>query len=296
MLYESRDWPKSHWPQGLLEIPQPPATLRIRGYDFTGDANLFGPDRKILCVVGPRKYSEYGERACKEIISGLAGYPISIVSGLAFGIDSIAHESALENDMHTICIPGSGLSDNVIYPKSHFNLAMKILESGGCLISEFDDDFEATNWGFPQRNRLMVGISDAVLLLEASNKSGTMITARMATDYNRDLAIVPGSIFSGTSAGANKLLKDGATPVTCAEDVLNLLGIEINEKDLRKNRVTLLGEKEKILYEKISEIHNVSDLQKSLSDTFSISEFNSLLSLLEINDLIHFINGEIYHK
>ena len=166
------NWPKKYWPKEILEIPQPPCRLRIRGP--MPDPNLFR-----LCVVGPRKYSQYGETVCRKIVSGLADYPISIISGLAYGIDSIAHKVALENNIPCIAIPGSGLEDSVIYPKPHLGLAHKILENRGCLISEYDDNFTATRWGFPKRNRIMVGLSQATLLVEGREQSGTMISARM---------------------------------------------------------------------------------------------------------------------
>jgi DNA processing protein len=148
------------------------------------------------------------------------------VSGLALGIDSLAHEAALKNNLYTLAIPGGGLGDDVIYPATHKGLAHRILEAGGGLLSEYAHDFRATDWSFPQRNRLVAGISRATLLIEAAEKSGTLITARMATDYNRELLVVPGSIFSKTSAGVHQFLKLGATPVTCAKDILDVLGIE----------------------------------------------------------------------
>jgi DNA processing protein len=219
MKYEVRNWSRRMWPQTLLEIPQPPNRLRIRG-NF-GRKN----DRKRICVVGSRKYSKYGEMVCHKLISGLKGYNISIVSGLAFGIDSIAHSVALENGLHTIAIPGSGIDDSSIYPKKHLDLAKNILDSKGCLISEFADSFKATNWSFPQRNRLLVGISDVTLIIQGKEKSGTMITARMSIDYNHDLLTVPSSIFHTHSEGSNRLIKEGAYVIRNSEDILDHLGL-----------------------------------------------------------------------
>src|SRR3989339_1250495 len=205
---------KQDFPEKLLEIPQPPKQLFIRG-------NL--PDwenSKFVAVVGSRKYTNYGKEACEKIISGLRGCDVTIISGLAIGIDSIAHKSALEAKLKSIAVPGSGLNSSVIYPSINKKLADEIVQSGGCLLSEFEPDFQATTWSFPQRNRIMAGLSDAVMVIEAEIKSGTLITSRLATDYNRDVFAVPGSIFSPNSSGPNMLIRLGATPVTSSADIL----------------------------------------------------------------------------
>jgi DNA processing protein len=207
------------FPPLLREIPQVPVSLNYRGV-------LPTPDMKLLAVVGSRKYSTYGEQVVEHLISGLAPYNIGIVSGLALGIDSLAHESALKHGMYTLSVPGSGIGDEVIYPASHRPLARKILESGGGLLSEFEPTFTATRWSFTQRNRIMAGMSHATLLIEATEKSGTLITARMAVEYNRELLVVPGNIFSTNCFGTHQFLKLGATPVTTAEDILYALGID----------------------------------------------------------------------
>lgn len=209
----------SEFPRLLREIPQPPKQLNYRGA-------LPRADMKLLAVVGSRRYTNYGKQAVDYLIGGLRGYDIGIVSGLALGIDSLAHQAALDNGLYTLSIPGSGLSDEVIYPASHKKLAHEILEAGGGLLSEFAPDFRATNWSFPQRNRLVCGIAPATLIIEANEKSGTLITARLCADYSRELLVVPGSIFSDNSKGVHQFLKLGATPVTAPEDILDVLGIE----------------------------------------------------------------------
>ncbi len=189
-----REMKKKEFPTQLLEIPQPPEKLYIRG-------ELPSPDTKLLCVVGSRRYTNYGKEACEKLISGLRGYDVAIVSGLAIGIDGIAHEAAMNAGLKTIAIPGSGLGVSAIHPIAHIGLAQKILDSGGCMLSEYEADFRSTLWSFPQRNRIMAGLSCAVLVIEAEIKSGTLITSRMATDYNKDVLTVPGNIFSKTSEG-----------------------------------------------------------------------------------------------
>jgi len=185
---------------------------------------------KLLTIVGSRKYTSYGKQVVDELVGGLRGYNVGIVSGLALGIDSLAHEAALKNDLYTLVIPGGGIDDSVIYPASHKKLAHRILEAGGCLLSEFDPTFTAKLWSFPQRNRLQAGISHATLLVEAAEKSGTLITARLATNYNRELLVVPGSIFSKQHAGIHQFLKLGATAVTCAADILQELKIDHSDE------------------------------------------------------------------
>lgn len=219
MVFAIHDLPAAEFPLGLREIPQPPKSLNYRG-------QLPPSDITLLSIVGSRKYTTYGKQVVDELVSGLKGYPVGIVSGLALGIDSLAHEAALKNNLYTLAVPGGGLSDQCLYPPSHKQLAHRILEAGGGLLSEFEPDFQATNWSFPQRNRLVAGISRATLLVEAAEKSGTLITARLATDYNRELLVVPGSIFSKNSQGVHQFLKLGAIPITTSEDILDILHIE----------------------------------------------------------------------
>jgi DNA processing protein len=170
--------------------------------------------------------SGYGRDACKHLIGGLAGYPIAIVSGLALGIDAVAHRSALSAGLPTIAVPGSGLSDQVLYPRAHLNLARDILNKGGALISEMEPEEAATPYGFPRRNRIMAGMSHATLVIEAGVKSGTLVTAKLTVDYNRELLVVPHSIFAEGGAGGHIFTKLGAIPVRSAEDILEALGFE----------------------------------------------------------------------
>ena len=215
-------------PTALLEIPQPPKELWVLG-------ELPSPETVLLTVVGSRKFTSYGKEACEEIIQGLAGYDIAIVSGLAIGMDAIAHESAMRAGLHTIAVPGSGLDENVLYPRTNVNLARRILEAGGALLSEFPPDQKATNWTFPKRNRIMAGLAKATLIIESGERSGTRITAKLATDFNREVLAVPGSIFSPTSRGPNLLIELGATPILGANDVLRALGFALSEEPIQQN-------------------------------------------------------------
>src|SRR3989338_2707634 len=273
------------FPSRLREIPDAPKKLYLRG-------KLPTDDMKYLCVVGARKYSEYGRHVCEKMIEGLRGLPIVIVSGLALGIDSVAHTTALETSLVTIAIPGSGLNNEVLYPASNRHLAGRILKSGGAILSEFEPSFKATPWSFPQRNSIMAGISDAVLVVEAEQKSGTLITSRLATEYNRDVLTVPGSIFSINSAGPHMLLKLGAALVTNSSDIISVLGIDkLPGMQKTANPTRDCSEDEKIILEALKEPMTKDDLIRTLK--IPVSKFNATLSILEIKDLIRETMGMV---
>ncbi len=276
MSFPIIDVSSAEFPALLREIPQPPVALNYRGV-------LPPPDIHLLSVVGSRKYTSYGKQVVDELIGGLRNYPIGIVSGLALGIDSLAHIAALQNNLYTLAIPGGGLSDEVIYPATHKGLAHRILEAGGGLLSEYAPDFRATDWSFPQRNRLVAGISRATLLIEAAERSGTLITARMTADYNRELLVVPGSIFSKTSAGVHQFLKLGATPVTCAEDILAVLGIAEKSVGEAKPRPPLSPAEESVIA-LLHEPRHRDELIRTLNlDTAQAAQ---LLMMMELNNMI----------
>lgn len=272
--------PLHYFPQ-LREIPQPPTNLYIRG---NLDCLEPAQGKKIIAVVGSRKYSSYGKAVCQKLISDLRGYPVVIVSGLALGIDSIAHQAAIDANIPTISFPGSGLGWSALYPSSNRGLAEAILQSGGALLSEYDPHFRAQLWSFPQRNRLMAGIADITLVIEAQEKSGTLITARLATEYNRTVGAVPGNITSPSSKGTNWLLRLGATPITCAEDLLLEIGIE------QKTEKTLItknfGEPEKSILELLEKGPLSKDDIIAELATVDMVQISIALSMLEIEGYI----------
>lgn len=274
-------------PTPLLEIPQPPTELWLEGKLPSLTENIW------LTVVGSRKVSSYGRDACEKLIGGLASYPIVIVSGLAVGTDTFAHQAAMQAGLLTVGFPGSGLHRSAIYPAANKKLADDIIEAGGALVSEYDPDMKATLWSFPQRNRLMAGISKATLIIEAGEKSGTLITARLALDYNRDVLAVPGSIFSTGSQGTNRLIRQGATPITSSEELLEALGFDIaRENDNHQQSLFAeLSTPEKLVMEIVSlEPTPRDELIRALS--LPTHEANSLLGLLEIKGLIVERGGE----
>ncbi|MSU55431.1 MAG: DNA-protecting protein DprA [Candidatus Taylorbacteria bacterium] len=273
-----------NFPKRLLEIPDCPKKLYVQG-------NFPPEEHKYLCVVGSRKYSEYGKHVTEKLIAGLRGYPVVIVSGLALGIDSIAHRAALLVGLKTIAVPGSGLDPKILYPASHKQLAEKIVSSGGCLLSEFEPNFKATVYSFPQRNRIMAGLSDAVLVVEAELKSGTLITSKFATEYNRDVLTIPGSIFSSTSAGPHMLIRLGATPITTSAELLTALGFDgtLNLKTA-VNYDDCSPEEKKI----IALLSNPLPRDELIQELgISTSEANTILGMMEIKGLIKESMGEI---
>lgn len=272
-------------PKPLLEIPQPPKTLYARG-------KIPPTDMIYLAVVGSRKYTSYGKEICKKLITGLKGYPIVIISGLALGIDSIAHKAALDTGLITISFPGSGLDNTSLYPKTNIKLAQEIVNKGGCLLSELEPTTKAGIHTFPQRNRLMAGISRAVLIIEAQEKSGTLITARMALDYNRDVLVVPGSVFSPNSKGTNRLIRQGATPITTSEELLEALGFEVDEKEKSEEEKYADCSKEELkVIDLLLEPMPRDELIRALE--MDTPKANALLSIMEIKELIREELGEI---
>jgi DNA processing protein len=291
MSYKIKKLERKNWPPLLEEINQLPEKLFYAGQI---------PDwkRKLLCVVGARKNTSYGKEAVETFIEGLKGYPITIVSGLALGIDSIAHKAALKNGLPTISVPGSGISPEVLHPQSHVKLAEEIIEKGGTLMNEFEPEFKATQWSFPQRNRIMAGMSHATLVIEAEKKSGTLITARLATEYNRDVLALPGSIFNTTSQGPHMLIRLGAIPIRDSDDILEALHLEKIGSDNSENNEEKYFDcspKEMLIIKILIEpLPRDEILRQAFSEhKISVGETQTLLSLLELKGLIKENLGEI---
>lgn len=264
------------------ELPQKPKQLFIRG-TFPHDPHLI-----FLTIVGSRNCSSYGKEVCKFLISGLRGYPIVIVSGLANGIDRTAHEVALDTGLPIIAFPGSGLDDATLYPRENVSLAYKILCAGGALISEYPSYTKGNVWTFPQRNRLMAGLSKATLLIEGINESGSRITARLATEYNRDVGAVPGSIFSETSEAPHELIKLGATPITNPSDLLELLGFYPEKQPALEIFKNCTHEEQSVLKLLIEPLSRDELIRKT---TLSTHKINILISQMEIRGLIQHHDG-----
>jgi DNA processing protein len=273
----------NQYPQRLCEIEDVPDKLYIRG------SNL--PDTKrYLCVVGSRKYTSYGKDVCEKVIAELSGYDITIVSGLALGIDAIAHKAALAANLDCVAVPGSGLNDDVLYPRTNKPLADTILESGGTLISEFDPDQKGASWTFPQRNRIMAGLAHAVLVVEATEESGTLITARLATEFNRDLFTIPGSIKSNSRAGPHQLIRDGAALIRSGDDIAKELGLETLAENTRADSLDL-SDVEQLIVDALSEPTQKDDLIAKVD--LPANRVNVLLSQMELKGVIQESGGKI---
>ncbi len=278
---------QKQFPKLLKEIHLPPKELYVIG-------ELPSEDAVWLAVVGTRRFSTYGKEACEKLINGLRGYNFVIVSGLALGIDSIAHQAALANNLITIAVPGSGLDEKVLHPHSHKKLARKIVEAGGALLSEFEWEMPASIHTFPQRNRIIAGLCKGALIVEAPEKSGALITANFALEFNREVFAVPGSIFSEKSKGTNKLIKMGAVPVSSSEDILEIFDIPYKKENLKLELSLPLSPLEKKVFSSISEPITKDDLIRKLG--MSATELNSILSMLQLNGIIKESGGEIYRN
>lgn len=266
----------TEFPPLLPEIPDAPKQLYVRG-------DLPNFEHKWLAVVGARALTPYGKQACEHLIRGLRSYPIVIVSGLAYGADACAHKAALDAGLPTVAVPGSGLDWSVMYPRANVSLARDIIAQGGAHLSEFEPNQKAADYTFPQRNRIMAGMCHATLVIEAKERSGSLITARLATEYNRELMVVPGSIFSETSRGTHQFLKLGATPVTEAADILRALNMDDGfRKPVTSN--TDLSENEKRVLTILATPCSRNELIETLA--LPISEAGILLSTMEIKGLI----------
>lgn len=275
----------TEFPRRLREIPDPPKVLYLAGV-------LPPEESKWLCVVGSRKYSSYGKEVCERLLAGLAGTDTVVVSGLALGIDAIAHRAALDAHLPCAAVPGSGLSPEALYPATNKRLADDIIASGGALLSEFPPDFRATAWSFPQRNRIMAGLSDAVLIIEAEARSGSLITSRLATEYNRDVCTVPGSIFSASSAGPHMLLRLGATPITSAEELREALGFGALDLKIKPRDYSDCTADERAVVEALAEPRSREALIEALG--WTASRVNALLSMMELKGLVSETLGEIH--
>lgn len=212
------------YPKLLKKIPDPPEKLYIKGELY--------PDEKCFAVVGTRLCSNYGKQAALEIAGALSDAGLTIVSGLAPGIDTLAHKAAVERGKRTIAVLGTGLDEQSIYPKENVKLTRQILNANGVLLSEYPPGTKGSNFTFPQRNRIISGLSLGVLVVEAKRKSGSLITASYAIKHKRKLFAVPGSIYSANSRGTNYTIKKlGAKLVENAQDILEELGIQTSQAD-----------------------------------------------------------------
>lgn len=276
------------YPHLLKEIPDPPALLYIRG-------ELLPQDKLSVAVVGAREYTYYGRQALEKLVPPLVESGITIVSGLALGIDGYAHREALKvNNARTIAVLPTGVDR--VYPACHKNLAQEIINGRGAVISEFALGTPSLPSNFPVRNRIIAGMSLATLVIEASIKSGSFITAKAALDYNREVLSVPGSIFNNKSEGTNGLIKMGAKMVTSVDDIFDELNIDIiKQEDKVKQIIADSYEEEQILSVlDREEAEHVDKIAKLIN--IDISVINSTLVMMEMKGKVRNIGGNLYIK
>jgi len=263
---------EKEFPESLKNIPNPPFALYKIGAEL--------PKKALIAVVGTRKTSAYGEKAAFDLCKGLAKNKVIIVSGLAFGIDAIAHRAAVNMGIQTIAVIASGICN--ITPSSHLNLARSIVKSGGSIISEYPADFSAFKYRYLERNRIISGLAEATIIVEAKEHSGSLITAKHALDQNKMIFAVPGDINKINSLGCNNLIKNAeAALITSYKDVLEYLGIV--EQKTNSNNHFSETEKKLIGFLKINPM-NTDELTEKLN--LSINETLLILSELEMKSVI----------
>jgi DNA processing protein len=264
------------YPKLLKTTNDYPVILYIRG-------DISAINRKAIAVVGSRKYTNYGKSATLKIVKECASSGLCIVSGLALGIDTYAHQGALAVGGITVGVLGCGLDR--IYPASNYQLGKDMLASKGAIISEYPPGTIPNKFNFPMRNRIVAGMTLGTLVVEAATESGALITAYQALDYNRDVFAVPGNIDSEVSAGTNKLIQAGAKLVTSGEDVLVELGIKSKMSEESAKVAEPENEEEKLIYEILRTGEKLVD-QIIHESKMNIVEINSTITMMELKGLI----------
>ena len=260
------------FPKSLLNIPDKPLLLYVKG-DFKGF------NEEAVAVVGSRKCTEYGKSISYKIAYDLGSASVTVVSGLAYGIDSAAHSGAIDANGRTVAVLGSGI--DIIYPKDHLNLAKKI-ENHGFLVSEFPLGTTPLKYNFPFRNRIISGLSLGVVVVEAELKSGSLITASHALDQGKQVFAVPGNITSPSSTGTNALIRDGAIPLLSTSDIFE--NINALEHLAFKKEEEVLTKEESVVLSAISD----GDTFDTLKEKVKLNDGELLFSLttLEVKRLI----------
>lgn len=282
--FEDRNYPKL-----LKEIKNPPKILYLKGEIL--------PEEDCFAIVGKRKCSSYGKQIALEIAGDLTEAGLTIVSGLAPGIDTISHRTVVERKKRTIAVLGTGIDEKSIYPKENLKLAEKILETGGALISEYPPGTKGSNFSFPQRNRIVSGLSLGVLVVEAKEKSGALITAEWAEKQGKKFFAVPGSIYFSNSKGCHYLIKKGAKLVESADDIIKELNflkeLNLSQKSTRTVLIEEENREESLILNALEEeslyIDKIIERTKLNAATVAGN-----LAVLEIKGRIKNLGGNIY--
>jgi DNA processing protein len=281
--FELITWESNDYPERLLEIEYPPPVIYIWG-------TLEPADRWAVAIVGTRRMTAYGEMVTRELASALAANGITVVSGMARGIDGVAHRSALDANGRTIAVMGSGLDH--IYPPEHRRLAEEIARNGA-IITEYPLDTRPEGRNFPIRNRIISGLSLIVVITEAGEGSGALITAHFAAEQGREVFALPGNIYSKASYGTNRLILDGARPLLQVSDVLEALNLDTVARQEALSAFLPEDEVERLVYEKLStEPIHVDELRAQCS--LPVAMINASLTMLELKGRARQVGGMQY--
>ncbi len=262
------------YPPLLKNIYDPPLFLFYQGNKKLLTSNF------LLTMVGSRTFCSYHQILSQKIISQLQSTPLILVSGLALGIDTQVHKSALENNLATIAVLGSGFSPRVLYPKSNLALTKKIIAQNGLILSEYPPNTEAATYQFPKRNRILAGLSPLTIIISGAKKSGTLITAQLALDAGREVYALPGNINQTLSQGPNQLIAQGAQILLAADDILNFYNLSSS-----KSQAACLNEIE----QKIIKILEIEALPKEIIAQklqFKLADLQTIISNLELKGLV----------
>jgi DNA processing protein len=276
------------YPANLREVADPPPVLFVRG-------SLVADDARAVALIGTRRATTYGRAVAERLARELAAAGVTIVSGLARGIDTAAHAAAVSVGGRTVAVLGNGLDQ--VYPPENAGLARRIVEPGaGALLSEFGPGIPPDAVNFPRRNRIISGLSVATVIVEAGEKSGALITADFALEQGREVLVVPGSILSPTHVGANELLRQGATPVTRVEDILDLLGSPTREAAIPVARsVPELSPEETTVCDALGkEPRHIDELSRALGIGPGI--ISATLTMLELKGLARQVGSMLYTR
>lgn len=275
---------EKEYPEELKKIKNPPPILYYRGV-------LPKPEEKCLAIVGTRRCSPYGQQVAQKISENLTENNVTIISGLAPGIDTFSHKAVVDKKGRTIAVLGTGLDEKSIYPQINLDLSKKIIDNGGCLISELPEGTKGSKFSFPKRNRIISGLSYAVLIIEAKEKSGSLITANYAKKQNKKILAIPGPIYSLNSYGPNMLIKNGAILITNINDILEEL--EIHQPEIISNLIIPEDNEEKIIIEAIR--NEPLNIDKIIEKTkLSASVVTTKLALMEISGKIKNLKADTY--
>lgn len=281
----------SAYPKRLLNCYDSPTLLYYKG---NADLNA----SKIVAIIGTRSHTDYAKQVTDKLVKELSAQNVTIISGLAFGVDAIAHKAAIKNDLPTIGVLGHGLDQ--IYPAEHTSLAKELVKNKGGLLTEFRSQSKPDKHNFPTRNRIVAGMSDATIVIETGIKGGSMITAELANSYNKDVFAIPGKVTDNKSAGCNYLIKNNkAMLLTDAQEIMEVMGWEEKTKSNKDKKIQRqifieLTNEEKILIDILKEKETVHIDELNFKSGLSSSAVAAAILNLELQNVMLSLPGKLY--